>query len=203
MNFASRQRAPITMTRDEQRSLLRVSGQHHDTFRDHVIFSTALGTGLRQHEIIALDCGDVRNDAGGIRMRFPLRVFKRSNKDEAMQEAILPDALRFKLEKYLRWKKSEREPVGDGDPLFLSQEGNRISARQLRWIFDKWQREASLERSFTFHSLRHTALTNLYEATKDIRIVKKIGRHKSIESTMIYVNASDDTVLRAARSLPC
>lgn len=203
MNFANRQRAPKTMTREEQRALLRASGQHHDTFRDHVIFSTALGTALRQHEMIALDCGDVRNDSGGIRTRFPLRVYKRSNKDESMQEAVLPDALRFKFEKYLRWKKGEREPIGDSDPLFISQEGNRISARQLRWIFDKWQREAGLERSFNYHSLRHTALTNLYEATKDVLVVKKIGRHKSIESTMIYVHASDDAVLRAVRAMPC
>ncbi len=35
--------------------LLKVTGQHVDGFRDHVIFSVAMGTGLREHELLALD----------------------------------------------------------------------------------------------------------------------------------------------------
>ena len=40
-----------TLTEAEQRALLKVTGQHVDGFRDHVIFSLAMGTGLREHYV--------------------------------------------------------------------------------------------------------------------------------------------------------
>ena len=44
---------PRTLTEAEQRRLLKVSGEHKAGFRDHLLFSLALGTGLREHEIKA------------------------------------------------------------------------------------------------------------------------------------------------------
>ena len=44
-------RAPETMTAAEQARLLRVTGGHDDP-RDHVIYSVALGTGLRLRELL-------------------------------------------------------------------------------------------------------------------------------------------------------
>lgn len=51
-------RPPRTLTELEQATPLEVNGEHRDGFRDHVIFAVALGTGLREHEIAALDVGD-------------------------------------------------------------------------------------------------------------------------------------------------
>jgi len=48
--------SPTTLTVDEQRAVLRVT---QSNLRDHVIFSLALGTGLRLAEIVGLDVGDV------------------------------------------------------------------------------------------------------------------------------------------------
>jgi len=50
---------PRTLTEVEQQRLLKVTGEHKAGFRDHVLFSLALGTGLRDHELLALDVGDV------------------------------------------------------------------------------------------------------------------------------------------------
>jgi len=83
-----------TLTEAEQRALLKVTGQHVDGFRDHVIFSLAMGTGLREHELLALDVGDVFDDAGRAKRRVALRVFKRSAKEPVPQEVLLPDAVR-------------------------------------------------------------------------------------------------------------
>jgi integrase len=47
---------PTTLTTDEQRTILRATAGN---VRDHVIFSMALGTGLRLAEIVGLDEGDV------------------------------------------------------------------------------------------------------------------------------------------------
>jgi site-specific recombinase XerC len=48
--------SPTTLTSDEQALILRVTAPN---VRDHVIFSLALGTGLRLGEIVGLDVGDV------------------------------------------------------------------------------------------------------------------------------------------------
>mgnify|MGYP003392290152 FL=1 len=37
-----------TLTENEQRLLLKVTGQRRDGFRDHVIYSVALGAALRE-----------------------------------------------------------------------------------------------------------------------------------------------------------
>jgi integrase len=74
-------RPPRTLTEVEQAALLKVTGEHRDGFRDHVIFAVALGTGLREHEIAALDVGDVLHEDGRVRRRIALRTFKRSSTD--------------------------------------------------------------------------------------------------------------------------
>ena len=51
-------RAPETMTASEQALLLRVTAAHDDP-RDHVLYSMALGTGLRLRELLGLNVGDV------------------------------------------------------------------------------------------------------------------------------------------------
>ena len=53
-NYATSTRTPRTLTEREQRSLLKVTGEHRAGYRDHVLYAMALGTGLREHELIAL-----------------------------------------------------------------------------------------------------------------------------------------------------
>jgi integrase/recombinase XerC len=194
---------PRTMTEGEQRALLKVSGDHARGFRDHLIFSVALGTALREHEILALNVGDVFGPDGKPRRRVQLRVFKRSNDDESMQEVILPDNLRAKLDKYWGWKKRRDEGLDADAPLFVSRNGNRLSSRQLRHLFHQWQARAGFERRLSFHAMRHTALTTVYRKSRDIRLTQRVARHKSIGSTIRYAGPSDEDVLRAVRDLPC
>lgn len=44
---------------------------------------------------------------------------------------------------------------------------------------------AGIEKILTFHSLRHTALTRLYEKTKDIRLGQEVAGHADIREAMI------------------
>jgi site-specific recombinase XerD len=206
MITTSPRKVPRTLTKDEQSALMKETGTHRSGFRDHVIFSLALGTALREHELISLNVGDVLDENGKIRRRFPLRVFKRSNKDQKSQEAILPDKARYKVEKFIRWKRHEGESLNERSPLFISRQGGgvkRLSARMLRPSFGVWQRRAGFERKLNFHALRHTALSNLYADTKDIRLVQIVARHSNVETTTIYATVSDEEVLRAVRVLNC
>jgi len=194
---------PKTLTDSEQRLLLKVSGEHRAGFRDHMIFSMALGTGLREHEILALNIGDVFDVDGKVHRRVRLRVFKKSSKDTDQQEVILPDSLRAKLVKFYLWKRRKGEDVSVDAALFISRINKRLSSRQLRNAFAVWQQRAGFERRFSFHSIRHSACSNLYRATRDIRITQRFARHKSIVTTTIYTHPSDEDLLRSVRELPC
>jgi integrase len=196
-------RPPRTLTESEQAALLKVTGEHRAGFRDHVLVSMALGTGLREFEIAALNVGDVIHADGRVRRRLALRVFKRSTTDPAPQELFLPDSLWRKLTKFMSWKSGSGESLEPDAPLFVSRRGQRVATRTLRHLFQVWQGRAGLDRRFTFHSLRHTCLTNAYRATRDIRLVQRIARHKSVDTTTIYAGPSDEDILRVVRELPC
>jgi integrase/recombinase XerC len=202
-SFADRARPPRTLTEFEQAKLLKVTGRYREGYRDHVIVALALGTGLREHEIAALDVGDVVHPDGRVLRRVALRVFKRSSSKPAPQEVFIPDALWHKLARFIEWKRGRHESIEGSAPLFVSRLGRRIATRTLRHLFHVWQERSGFDRAFSFHALRHTSLTNAYRATRDIRLVQRLARHKSVDTTTIYAAVADEDLFRVARSLPC
>jgi len=215
-NYAAERMPPRTLTPAEQKRLLDVSGKYSETFRDHVIFSVALGTGLREAEVAALDLGDLYDTRHGIkvRRRILLRSFKGKIGPQATQQAFIPDQAVQRLRHFWHWKRIQGEGMGPDDPVFVvKREGagvaswrkrkGRISTRTLRNLCAIWSRRAGFDQPFNFHQLRHTSLTNLYRATGgDIRKVQIHARHADITSTMIYTHPSDAEMLDAVRRLP-
>ncbi len=194
---------PRTLNRDEQARLLQVTGDHRAGFRDHVILAIALGTGLREHEIAALDVGDVTDEQGRVRRQVRLRVFKRSNDDRELQQVVFGETLRAKIRHYLGWLERHGRTLAPESPLFVSRKGNRISTRQMRTLFARWQERAGFERRFTFHSLRHTACTNHYRQSKDLRLTQRFARHRSVATTQRYTHPSIEDLLVSVQDLPC
>ena len=216
MSYADRtKRPPRTLSDAEQAKLLKVSGAKRDDFRDHVILSLALGTGLREGEICALTVGDVTRDDRRPKRSIQLRHYARKGKrrgkkptptDDAAQIVHLPDGTFYKLEKFLRTKDrfgiAPRELLPDS-PLFWSRQGDKgLSTRRLRELFAEWQQRAGFDNRYSFHELRHTAITNAYRRTRDIRIAQRVARHARIDTTTRYEHASDQEVAAAVRGLP-
>ena len=201
--------APRSMSASEQAKVLKVTGEHVHGFRDHVMISMALGTALRESELAALNIGDVLTLHRDVRTQIELQVYARkgrinaSPRKQVPQRVFIPKAARLKLEKFIDWKKKRRQGIGAADPLFLSEKGERIAARTMRHIWRKWQQRAGLENPYTFHELRHTALTNLYASTQDLLLVQKQARHASVTSTQIYAHVSDAQSRAAIEDMPC
>ncbi len=152
-------RSPRTLTELEQATLLKITGEHRAGFRDHVIFAVALGAGLREHEIPALDVGDVLHEDGRVRRRIALRTFKRSSTEPATQEVFIPDLLWYKLGKLVSCKHGQgREPRGGRCSSCPAAAGASRRARCATCSSVR-QRCASFDRPFCFHSLKHSALT--------------------------------------------
>lgn len=203
MGYATRtRRPPRTLTEAEQQRILKITGRDRDGFRDHVILSLALGAGLRESEIVGLDVDDVTADGRTPRRSLKLAVFKgrwrkdSRRPDENAQRVTLPDGTFYKLEKYLRGL-----PPGYSGPLFPSRQSARLSVRRIRSMWRTWQQRAGFDHLYPFHSLRHSAVTNIYRETKDIRVAQRFARHANLQTTTIYAHVSDEEMSRATKKL--
>ena len=94
-----------------------------------MLYAMALGTGLREHELIALCIGIAFRD-GRPRRHLLLSVSKGAQRTGGTQEVLLSESLRGKLRRFWAWKARERECLDDDAPLFVSRLGRRLSLRQ-------------------------------------------------------------------------
>lgn len=207
MRYADRtKRPPRTLTDREVKKILDVTGQARDGFRDHMIISLALGCGLRESEIIALDVLDVSSDGLKPKRIIQLREFKRAaaGADPNDHRVHVPDATYYKLEKYLAADWKTQRP-STGTPLFRSRMGRngrmgRLGDRQVRRMFRKWQKRAGFDQLYNFHCLRHTAITNVRRAS-NIRLAQRFARHANIATTVRYDHVSDEEVAAAVKAV--
>ncbi len=190
--------APTTMTEPEQEDLLTITRGHA---RDHMLISVGLGTGLRLQELLGLNVGDVAPDGRTVRSRFQLDPA--ITKGGRSGEVFLPARLVEKLQGYLEWKRQQHHPMAPGSPLFISQRGTRLSKRRAQQIFRHWQEKAAFDRFYGFHCLRHSAITNVYRATRDVLLTQRFARHSNLATTTIYTHPSDDDLYRSVQKLRC
>ena len=107
--------SPTTLTTDEQRLILRATAGN---VRGHLIYSLALGTGLRLAEIVGRDVGDVFAPDGAPRVRVRVRAAI------AKGDVFHPDRLAAKLKRFWRWKRDRGE---DLSPAAASRSGGSSS----------------------------------------------------------------------------
>jgi integrase len=191
--------SPQTLTLAEQRAILRATAGN---LRDHLIYSLALGTGLRLAEIVGLNVGDVYLPNGMPRTRIRLRP--ELVKGGRAADVFLPDSLVRKFRRFWTFKRRIGHGLEPGDPLFCSQGGKRrISPRRVQFAFRTWQVKAGFDRLYPFHSLRHTSVTNVYRRSRDLFLAQRFARHASPLTTTIYTHPSDQELWQGIRQLHC
>ncbi len=190
--------SPATLTQDEQRLILRATAGHP---RDHLIISMALGTGLRVGELVGLNVGDVFAPDGTPRVR--IRIRREIAKNGRAGDVFLPDRLLPKLKRFWAWKRKRGEGVAPGDPLFCNQSRRRISKRRVQFAWRTWQRRAGFDRLYPFHCLRHSAITSVYRATRDLFLAQRFARHVSPLTTTVYTHPSDEEMWEKIREISC
>lgn len=112
------------------------------------------------------------------------------------------------LRQYILSINPEKQIKKDGafTPLILSDSPNnemgRISRNGIRWIMNKALKAANLKHpGFSCHILRHSCGTNLYQQTKDLRLVQDTLRHKDPKVTSRYAHLADRLERRATSTL--
>ena len=190
--------SPTTLTTDEQRLILRATAGN---VRGHVIFSMALGTGLRLAEIVGLNVGDVYTPEGTPRVR--VRVRSEIAKGGRAADVFLPDRLVAKLNRFWRWKRGRGEDLAPDAALFCNQSRRRISKRRVQFAWATWQRRAGFDRVYGFHWLRHSAISSVYRMTHDLYLAQRFARHLSPLTTTVYTHPSDQEMAGRVRGLDC
>lgn len=197
-----------TLTEAETKAILDATSRSGDDLRDHMILAVALGTGLRVSELVALNVGDVRSGKGAKGL-WTLRA--ETTKGGKGGTTSLPERLRRKVSRLIKWKADRGEPLNSDAPLFLSRgggrdgkkRGGRMSVRTAQHIFSTWQLRCGFDRRVNFHALRHTYCTNLWRLTRDILLVMQGARHSSPSTSAIYTHPTSEDVLQAVQNLPC
>jgi len=190
--------SPQSLTREETRALLAASRSQP---RDHLIFSLALGTGLRLSELVGLDVADLYFPNGTPRTRVRVRpeIAKRGRSGDV----FLPDALMPKLETFWVYKLERGERIDPSSPLFCALSRRRISPRRIQVLFRSWQIHTGFDRLYPFHALRHTAVSNVYRASRDLFLAQRFARHASPLTTVIYTHPSDEELRERLRGISC
>jgi len=155
--------------------------------RDTAILELFYASGLRLSELTGLNLADV-----DLEERL-VRVMGKGSK-----ERVVPfhDRAKQTLLEYLPDRATLLK--GRGDPktapaLFLSQQGRRISPRQVQKLLDRYVLTGKFGRKLSPHKLRHTFATHLLESDMDIRSIQELLGHESLSTTQRYtqVNLKD------------
>lgn len=136
----------------------------------------AYSAGLRVSEVVNLKIKDIHSE----RMVINIKGAKgKKDRRVALSEGVL--AL---LRKYYTCYKPK-------DWLFEGQfEGESYSTRSLQSIFHRAKTSANILQDVTFHSLRHSYATHLYEAGTDIKLIQELLGHNDLKTTLRYTHVS-------------
>jgi integrase/recombinase XerC/integrase/recombinase XerD len=155
--------------------------------RDYAMINLMLRTGLRTHEVIQANAGDIRQQAGET-----LLYIHGKNRDDKDEFVLLTQETLNPLYEYLQ----TRGKIEDKAPLFVSlsdrNQGKRLTTRTIRRIVKEHLRAIGLNNNkLTAHSLRHSFATNAILNGAPLMQVKEAMRHKNIETTTIYAHLLD------------
>ncbi|TMK99129.1 MAG: site-specific integrase [Actinobacteria bacterium] len=173
------------LSREEMDALLEHAGSAH------ALIATALFTGLRVMEVLALKWGDVDFTEGVIRARFQLsRQGKRVplKTKAAKRDIVLMDA----LGKLLRRRRLAERYSTDSDFIFQSSTPRKpMTYKGLLNVFHRARDGAGLG-DVTFHALRHTFASILIAQGRDVQFVsRQLGHTKTSTTWDTYVHLFD------------
>ena len=175
--------------------LAAVKGDSLIALRDKAIIALALTCGLRTCEISRANVGDFQ-DCGDY---WTLAVQGKGSQVADEMVKVAPVVAQM-INAYL----SKRSDADDAQPLFTSTSnnrakfGNRFSAQSVGKTIARYMKLAGIKnKTISAHSTRHYAAQTAIESGVDIREVKSMLRHHSLNTTLIYL---EDLALKNRRA---
>lgn len=159
--------------------------------RDRAIFLVLFDTGVRAHELINLNISDVNFISGS--------VIVRHGKGDKSRMVFLGIKSKRALKTYLR----RRGTVKPADPLFVKDDGERISYWTLKDMFYRRSKDAKLNGTPFLHDFRRAFALALWRNGTDIVTISRLMGHSSIEVLKRYLAQDEEDLAKAhAKSSP-
>ena len=158
-----------------------------------VFLVTALKTGLRLGELLALKWQDVDLVAGQLVVRRTLwRDQEGPPKGGRHRTVPLSDVAISTLKGHRHLK---------GDYVFCDAAGTRMTHSMLKDTVPATCKKAGLAKRITTHGLRHTFASHLVIRGKSLKAVQELLGHESIEMTLRYSHLTPDVRREAVQAL--
>lgn len=190
-------------TQDAQLKFVSYLHRSHEPLKELLLF--ALGTGLRLGECLCLKWSDVDLQSGVVNVTRSLERVKRGDVYydveslpktlSSIRDVPLPEVIKDMLEDHeIKEGLVFPNPVGNVRGKYIF---NKTPNRHTHKIC----RQLGLP-EITFHNLRHSYATRLFEANVQLKIVQNLLGHSDIETTSnIYIHLMPNTLDDAVKSL--
>ncbi len=161
--------------------MLEKEPDRFETIRNRLIVLFLYTTGLRLAELIAIDRDHF---TPGFR---ELKVRGKGDKERIIP--ILP-LVREHISEYLDEIKRQNICITEGNSLFLTKQGKRISRSTVYRLIHTELGMAGIQGKRSPHVLRHTFATHLLDGGADMREIQQLLGHSSLRATQVYTHNS-------------
>jgi integrase len=182
-----------------------------------ILVKFALGTGLRQGEILALTKSDIKDmEVRVTKSLSNVKVFDDSNNytyqlkvtkpktKSSIRKVPIPTELKKDLVELNKIRNEEQLKLGElyneNNLLFPSSTGTYIDSRNLIRAWTRVFKNINVPYK-KFHALRHTYATQLLKSGSQLITVSRLLGHSSIKTTEIYAHVLESTKIKDVESL--
>ena len=168
---------PETLDVDKVTRLVEFEAKTDLEKRDRAILELFYSSGLRLAELLGLNISDIDNN------EKILEVTGKGNKTRRVPVG------QYALNALEKWLDARSKLADINEPaLFISQNGNRLSARAVQQRVKLWQKKQGIDVRVYPHLLRHSFASHMLESSQDLRAVQELLGHANISTTQIYTH---------------
>lgn len=199
-------------TLEEQKRLLLAVREH----RLYALFLMALGTGLRQGELLALKWSDIDFEESIVKITKSIRqvnIFEDEHKkklklieqlpktESSIRDVNIPKNILEELQIHKSKQQKEKDLAADAydnkDYIFCTILGKPLDSRNVIKVYKRLLDKDGVPYK-KFHALRHTYATRLFEAEVPVKTVQVLMGHSDITTTMnIYTHVTQNVKSKA------
>lgn len=171
---------PVVLSRAEIHRMLGVT----KNIKHRLMLALAYGAGMRVSEVVSLRVCDLDLNE--------MTIHIKQAKGQKDRISIIPESYVDGLRTWVVAKDRN-------DYVFASEQGGKLTTRTAQKVFEHALAKAEIQKSATFHSLRHSFATHLLENGVDIRYVQELLGHNNIRTTQRYTQVTNP-MLKSIRS---
>lgn len=187
---------PFTL--EEQKQFVKGIKGHEN----EMLFLTALNTGMRQGELLALTWDDISFKNNSIRVNKNLSVISEVTKEgrgdtilevqtpktkNGVRNVKIPELLSKQLKQYKTKQSKNKVKMGnlyeDNNLVFCDSFGRYLERRNLLDVYKKALKDSGIK-TRKFHDLRHTYATRLFELGENPKTVQELLGHSNLSITL-------------------